>query len=75
MKQKDCTILNGWIKSIVNHLWWCCETCEGDEVELKEKWLHLLCHMVSKHNWGNATKYTKCMHSDWARETREKWHG
>lgn len=48
----------------MNHLWWCCETCEGDEVELKEKWLHLLCHMVSKHNWGNATKYTKFMHSD-----------
>ena len=22
------------------------------------------CHIVNKHNWGSATKYTKCVHSD-----------
>ena len=45
-EQSDWTILNGWIKSFVNHFWWSYASCTGDAIELKEKWLSLLCHIV-----------------------------
>ena len=27
-KRRDCGKLNEWIKSIINHFWWCCATCD-----------------------------------------------
>ena len=32
--KKDCNDLGKWIKSIINHFWWCCATCEGNEIIL-----------------------------------------
>ena len=72
-KHRDCAILIGWIKSIVNHFWWCCASCKGDEIKLREEWLSLLCHIVNKHNWGKATKYTKCAHSDLTERNHRKF--
>ena len=34
-KKKPCQALNGWIKSIINHLWWAVSTCVGDETLLR----------------------------------------
>ena len=34
-KKKPCQALNGWIKSIINHLWWDVSTCDGDEKLLR----------------------------------------
>jgi len=31
-KKADKADLNDWIKSIINHFWWCCATCEKREV-------------------------------------------
>ena len=36
-KNKLSQALNGWIKSINNHLWWAVSTCDGDEKLLSEK--------------------------------------
>ena len=36
-KNKLYQALNGWIKSINNHLWWAVSTCDGDEKLLSEK--------------------------------------
>ena len=44
-KNSKCQDLNFWIKSIINHFWWCCTSCKGDSVELREKWLSLLSHI------------------------------
>ena len=35
-KKKSCRDLNQWIKSIVNHFWWCCASCGGDADNLKD---------------------------------------
>ena len=34
-KKKPCQALNGWIKSIINHLWWDVSACDGDEKLLR----------------------------------------
>ena len=31
-----------WVKSIGNHLWWACATCDGDAELLREKWISVL---------------------------------
>ena len=57
----------------MNHFWWHCASCKGDETELKEKWFfRLLCYLVNKHNWSNATKCTKCAHSNLSERDRRE---
>ena len=41
-KKKDTCDLQPWIKAIINHLWWCCASCEGNVLNLKEKWISIL---------------------------------
>ena len=36
-RKKKCKKLNPWIKAIINHFWWCCASCHGNVVDLKEK--------------------------------------
>ena len=35
-KLAKCEKLAKWSKSIINHFWWCCRTCESDQKLLKE---------------------------------------
>ena len=50
-KNKSSQALNGWIKSIINHLWWAVLTCDGDETMLRQKSCSILFHIQNKHNW------------------------
>ena len=56
-KKKTCEELKLWIKSICNHFWWACTTCENDEVLLKEKWTSVIFHIQNKHTWTGNTLY------------------
>ena len=56
-KEKICVI-----KSIINHFWRCCATCEGSEIILREKWVSIMYHMKNKHHWEDATIYKQCDH-------------
>ena len=60
--KKNCSVLASWVGSVINHFWWCCASCEGDPVILKEKWVSLMYHIINKHTWEDATIYTKCDH-------------
>ena len=72
-KNKKCQDLNLWIKSIINHFWWCCATCKGDSLELKEKWLSLLHHVGNVHSWDDCKVFKKCQHNKLTKkETKEK---
>ena len=44
-KKKDNQHLLEWLKSIINHFWWCWVSCNGDISELKEKWASILHHV------------------------------
>lgn len=61
-KKASCKIIEKWIKSIGNHLWWCCATCEGDEELLREKWISVIFHVQNKHRWTGYKKFKKCAH-------------
>ena len=37
-KWKECTDIRPYIPSIRNHLWWAAASCNGDKVDLIEKW-------------------------------------
>ena len=60
-KKTSCKIIEKWIKSIGNHLWWACATCEGDVELSREKWVSVLFHAPNKHSW-NFKKFKKCAH-------------
>ena len=61
-QKKDTRELNDWVKSVVNHFWWCCATCHGNPKELREKWLSILCHVRDKHRWEGNEIFKKCAH-------------
>ena len=61
-KRKDCQELGAWIKSVINHLWWCCATCNGDAKELKEKWVSILYHVRNQHRWEDHEIFKQCQH-------------
>ena len=62
-KNSSCKIIKKWIKSIVNHFWWSCPTCNGDAELLREKWISVLFHIQNKHTWTGNKKFRKCEHS------------
>ena len=63
-KKKSCSILIKWLKSICNHFWWACATCEGNEILLQEKWTSVIFHIQNIHFWIGYRKFTKCIHAD-----------
>lgn len=64
-----------WKREILNHFWFCCETCSTDttsDVEalknLKNKWIGLLHHVCNDHEWITGGK---CSHEVIAQSTHE----
>ena len=74
-KKKETRDLQPWIRSTINHFWWCCASCQKDETELKEKWLSILFHITNQHSWSGCTKYEKCAHTKLtdAEQRVKKW--
>ena len=74
-KRKNCRELGDCIRSIINHFWWCCATCNKDETLLIEKWLSILNHISNKHYWEDATVFKKCEHTAISKQEarKKKW--
>ena len=66
-KYKDCDMVNDWIKSITNHLYWCVASSpEGDGNEMAVRWKSLMEHICDRHN--------ECYHLPLGvEERRKKW--
>lgn len=61
-KKSGCSDLAPWIPSIVNHLWWCAESCNKDAEVLREKWLSVIHHVTNRHSWPGNKHFPKCDH-------------
>ena len=72
-KRKGAKILEDWIKSIGNHLFWCAENCNGDPELLIRMWQSVLHHISDNHTLH--PKYPKCKHRTYTKEERhrKKW--
>ncbi|XP_063042261.1 uncharacterized protein LOC134436841 [Engraulis encrasicolus] len=73
---KKNTDLQPWLKSITNHLWWCCQTCGGDATELKRRWTSILHHVCGIHRWEDDDGVERtCYHQDLTEEQqkRKRW--
>lgn len=59
-------VLLYWIKPIVNHFWWCCNTCNGKVDRLLKRWVGILHHVNNNHVWpgGRYETYTLWLYTD-----------
>ena len=67
-----CQALAPWIKSIINHFWWSCQSCNGNYVELVEKWKSVLNHIKNNHRWNGNQVFKKCNHGKLRPEDRNE---
>ncbi|XP_057310004.1 uncharacterized protein LOC130648002 [Hydractinia symbiolongicarpus] len=70
-KRKECLELIPWIKSIINHLWWCCASCDKNENVLRERWLSILYHIRGIHSWQGNEYFHECAHP--TLDQQRKW--
>ena len=70
-KKKSFEDLKPLIQAILNHLWWCAETCGGDPNMLKEKCLSLPYHIIDKHRWMSCRLFKKSGHLAMSRRERK----
>ena len=72
-KTKECEIVGKWIKSIVNHIYWCAaSTPDGDSNMVKCKWISLDNHLHNVHE-GNSSSFPTCLHGPLPKPRRKLW--
>ena len=73
--RKDHKLLLEWLPSIINHLWWCCQTCDGSAEVLQEKWASILYHVTNRHSWTEGKHFLHCAHDPLTDEQHQckKW--
>lgn len=62
-KYKDCELINDWVKSITNHMYWCAASSQDGE-EMVTRWKSLIDHLCDQHEG--------CYHDDLG-DRRKKW--
>ena len=61
-RKKGVEDLLPWVPCIKTHLWWSAATCQGNEMELIEKWQSVTYHVTNQHDWHTGQHFTKCAH-------------
>lgn len=72
-KEKDCEVLEHWIRSITNHLYWVpSATPEGEDEDIRwEKWLSVFRHVQNIHV-GHGDHFRQCEHGELDNDDRQK---
>ncbi|XP_030837617.1 uncharacterized protein LOC105441958 isoform X2 [Strongylocentrotus purpuratus] len=68
--------LRKWTKKVVNHFWFCSETCEGNTQLFLSKWRGLVHHVTNQHEWGitgGLGGVAHCEHGDIDEREEEEW--
>ena len=73
-KTKDFELVQEWIRSIVNHLYWSVSSsAEGKPEEIEVKWTSLDNHVHNVHR-GRSIIFKKCLHKKLTgRKRKKKW--
>ena len=73
-KKKPLNSIGDWSHSIVNHMYWCAASSQGNGQLIKEKWLSILNHVTNVHVFhGEERLFQKCEHGpledrDWIKK-------
>ena len=71
-KEKDCDIIQLWMKSIINHLYWTAASSSDQDGELNlAKWKALCNHIINVHN-GHNSLFAICEHGELEGRERKK---
>ncbi|XP_063063564.1 uncharacterized protein LOC134456062 [Engraulis encrasicolus] len=64
-----------WLKAITNHLYWSCDTSNGDQELCVRRWTSLLYHIIGVHRWEEGSSEHTCLHPPLSDEEQErkKW--
>ena len=57
---------------MINHSWWCCASCNGNPLKLREKWISILFHIKNKHTLEGHLKFKKCQPPVLTKEEKQK---
>ena len=73
-KQRDCSDIQPWIKSMTNHVYWAAMTSEGESDEMiMAKWNSLANHVINKHD-NHHPLFPQCLHGTIdVSARRKKW--
>lgn len=77
-KEKGCTDLKPWVRSLVNHLYWAASSSNTLDEEVRAetvvaKWLSAINHIQDVHS-GHSNLFPQCEHGPLiGRESRKKW--
>ena len=72
-KKKSTAVLNDWLRSIINHLYFCAQSCDGNAEKLIELWLSELNHICGVHRWQQSSRFqtvVSCLHEEMDEELR-----
>ena len=70
-KERNCDEIKPWIRSVVNHLYYCAATSEGGE-QVVAKWKSIANHVQNIHTHDDED-YPHCLHESRTGENARKW--
>ena len=71
-KEKDCEVIGKWIKSIINHMYWCAASSDGDGDVMVAKWASITNHIQNIHTGHDNALFPECEHKQLTGRDREK---
>ncbi|XP_056013504.1 uncharacterized protein LOC130052444 [Ostrea edulis] len=73
-KKRENEELIPWVRSIINHVWYCAAECRGDPELLIEMWTSILHHIQNVHSF-HGDRYFECGHPQLSSEQsrKKKW--
>ena len=74
-KERDCALVGEWIRSIINHLYWCASsTPDGNGDIIVAKWISVVNHIRNRHT-RHGKLFPKCLHAKYRRRQGQavKW--
>ena len=71
-KKREWGDLLPWTAAVVNHLWWCAATSDGDQLLCQEKWKSVVYHVGDVHEWPDLQLFSACDHDELTNEQRRK---
>lgn len=73
-RKKQNSIINDWLRSIINHVWKSIAASDGNPEKAREMVLSILWHVIDLHDWYDGVYLDGCLHDKPLPEgSQKKW--